>query len=86
MVHEVSVREAKTHLSRLLKQVEDGERIVISRRGTPVADLVPHTQTRHARPPLVPGLLKGQLAYNSETFDGVDPELVQAMTQERGDS
>lgn len=37
---EVSVHEAKTHLSRLLRRVASGEEIVISRAGTPVARLV----------------------------------------------
>lgn len=69
-------REAKTHLSRLLKQVEDGGRVVISRGGVPVADLVPHVRT-----PLVPGLLKSRIVYASETFDNVDPDLVRVMTE-----
>ena len=33
--------EAKTHLSRLLQQMESGEEIVIARAGVPVARLVP---------------------------------------------
>ena len=33
--------EAKTHLSELLASVERGEEIVITRRGTPVARLLP---------------------------------------------
>lgn len=36
--------EAKTHLAHLLERVERGEEIVITRRGKPVARLVPaHT-------------------------------------------
>jgi prevent-host-death family protein len=38
---EVSVHEAKTHLSRLLRRVAMGEEIVIARGGEPVARLVP---------------------------------------------
>ena len=38
---EVSVHEAKTHLSRLLDRVQAGEEIVITRHGRPVARLVP---------------------------------------------
>ena len=37
----VNVRQAKTHLSRLLAQVEAGREMVIARNGTPVAQLVP---------------------------------------------
>jgi prevent-host-death family protein len=36
----VSVHEAKTHLSRLLQQVEAGEEVIITRGGEPVACLV----------------------------------------------
>lgn len=39
----VNVHKAKTQFSRLLAAIEKrGERIVISRNGKPVADLVPH--------------------------------------------
>ena len=41
MVTEVSVHEAKTHLSRLLRRVAAGEEIVIARSGKPVARLTP---------------------------------------------
>ena len=36
-----NVHEAKTHLSRLLEKVEEGEEVVIARAGVPVARLVP---------------------------------------------
>ncbi|MDP1858331.1 MAG: type II toxin-antitoxin system prevent-host-death family antitoxin [Gemmatimonadaceae bacterium] len=36
-----NIHEAKTHLSRLLEQMESGEDIVIARAGVPVARLVP---------------------------------------------
>lgn len=36
----VNIHEAKTHLSRLLQQVEEGEEVVICRAGVPVASLV----------------------------------------------
>ena len=38
---EVGAFEAKTHLSELLAAVEAGERVTITRRGKPVARLVP---------------------------------------------
>ncbi len=37
----VGAYEAKTHLAELLDRVERGERITITRHGTPVAQLVP---------------------------------------------
>lgn len=38
---QVNVHEAKTHLSRLLAQVEAGQEVVIARGGRPVARLSP---------------------------------------------
>ena len=38
---EVSVHEAKTHLSRLLRRIASGEEVTILRSGTPVARLIP---------------------------------------------
>lgn len=38
---QVTIHEAKTHLSRLLRQVSAGESIVIARGSKPVARLVP---------------------------------------------
>ncbi|CAN5915522.1 hypothetical protein BH23ACT10_BH23ACT10_06350 [soil metagenome] len=43
----VNVHEAKTHLSRLLERVEQGEEIVIARNNTQVARLV--WGSRHGR-------------------------------------
>jgi prevent-host-death family protein len=37
----VNVYEAKTHFSKLLARVESGDEVVITRRGRPVARLVP---------------------------------------------
>ena len=44
----VGAHELKTHLSKLLDRVEQGERITISRRGKPVAVLQPVEQTGDA--------------------------------------
>jgi prevent-host-death family protein len=40
-MREVGVYEAKTRLADLIKQVQQGERVTITNRGEPVADLVP---------------------------------------------
>jgi prevent-host-death family protein len=47
---EVSVKEAKAKLTELLRRVEAGERITLTRHGKPVADLVPHGQGEEERP------------------------------------
>lgn len=40
-MRKIGTYEAKTHLPELLKAVETGETIVITRRGIPIARLVP---------------------------------------------
>ena len=45
----VNVHEAKTHLSRLLSRVEQGDEIVIARAGRPIARLLPFEQKTTAR-------------------------------------
>lgn len=37
----ISLRDANQHISRYVAEVERGERIVITRRGRPVAQLIP---------------------------------------------
>ncbi len=41
MQHQISLREANQHFSRYIRAVEHGEELVITRRGKPVARLVP---------------------------------------------
>ena len=38
---EVGAFEAKTHLPKLLERVQKGERIVITKHGHPIAELIP---------------------------------------------
>jgi len=40
---EIASRELRNDTAGLLRRVENGETIVITRRGKPVADLVPHS-------------------------------------------
>lgn len=66
----VNIHEAKTHLSRLLEQVAAGERVVISKAGHPIAELV-----RHRRPPIVLGGLQGRVHYSDEDWESSDAEI-----------
>ena len=36
----VNIHEAKTHFSKLLERVQEGETVIIARAGTPVAKLI----------------------------------------------
>ena len=74
----VNIHEAKTHLSRLLESVEEGEEIVIARAGKPIAKLVPLK-----RKPRRPGGLKGKIRIHSN-FDEPLPDDIAAAF--RGES
>lgn len=63
--HEVGAFEAKTHLSRLLDEVEKGARIVITRHGKPVAELRPAQSSATAKF----GCAKGESFYMAPDFD-----------------
>ena len=47
-MREIQASEAKTHLPRLLDEVERGETIVITRHGRPIARIVPEVTRRQA--------------------------------------
>ena len=65
----VSVHEAKTQLSRLLRNVSSGEEIIITNGGKPVAKLTAFKNPRR-RPP---GDMKGQFTI-PEDFDEPMPD------------
>ncbi len=67
----VNIHQTKTHLSKLVEEVEGGEEVIIARAGRPVARLVP------LQPPRRLGLLRGRLAV-PEDFDAPLPEEVLA--------
>ena len=67
-----NVHDAKTHLSRLLERVAQGEEVIIAKSGRPVAKLV-----RVAVEPRSPGRLKGRIRLGSD-FDEPLPDGVLA--------
>lgn len=70
-MRQVNVHAAKTHLSKLLELVEDGETIVIARHGRPVAHLVPHAPRRDYRS--IVGCWEGKV--DMSRFDEADEEI-----------
>jgi prevent-host-death family protein len=69
----VTIHQAKTHLSRLLEEVEKGGEVVISRRDKPIARLV---AIEKARPERVPGRFAGQFELGPAFFEPMsDDEL-----------
>ena len=54
----VNIHQAKTHFSKLIERVQQGEEIVIVKAGRPVARLVPVRQRRAKR---LPGSARGRV-------------------------
>ncbi len=61
-----TVHQAKTNLSKLLKEVESGKEVVITRGKEPVAKLIPFPGAAKKR---VPGSMKGQMWSAPDAFD-----------------
>jgi prevent-host-death family protein len=74
-MRQVNIHEAKTQLTRLLEEVERGERIVIARAGEPVAVLAPYkAATRRRRL----GLFAGEAKMHAD-FDELPAEIAAAF-------
>jgi prevent-host-death family protein len=77
-MRQVNVHDAKSQLSKLLEEVEGGERIVIARAGRPVAVLAPwRAATKKRRL----GQFAGQAKMHAD-FDELPPELAAAFEGE----
>ena len=74
----VNVHEAKTTLSRLLMQVENGEEVIIARNGKPVARLVACQRRGKRRP----GTLKGKITVSDSIFDPLPEDELRAWEGE----
>ncbi|MPZ23004.1 MAG: type II toxin-antitoxin system prevent-host-death family antitoxin [Dehalococcoidia bacterium] len=75
----VNVHAAKTHLSRLLARVAEGEEVVIARAGRPVARLVPYRAPSATREP---GGWEGKV-WIADDFDNLPQEMTAAFRGER---
>ncbi len=63
----LNVHEAKTHLSRYLDEVEQGETIVLCKRNQPVAEIRPLAEHRSKPRPV--GLAKGKFKVPESFFE-----------------
>jgi len=79
---EVNVHQAKTHLSRLIQQAEEGEEVIIARAGKPAVKLVPVTSEKPEPKYREFGRLKGKLNLPEnweEEWKLIDKELEELM-------
>ncbi len=58
MARTYNIHEAKTHFSKLIERVRQGEEIIVAKAGKPVAKLLPIAQGAQVR---VPGSARGKL-------------------------
>lgn len=79
--HVVNTYEAKSRLSELIREAEDGVEVIVARNGHPVAKIVPWRPERPAR---VPGAWAGQVTYQGDVI--ASDEDVVAMFDEAADA
>ncbi|MFM7392788.1 MAG: type II toxin-antitoxin system Phd/YefM family antitoxin [Cyanobium sp.] len=72
----VNVHQAKTHLSQLLQEVEQGQEVVIARSGVPIARLVAWTPPGNAV--AAPGGMRGRIEL-ADDFDAPLDSLFAAL-------
>lgn len=70
----LNVHEAKTHLSRYLAKVAEGETILLCKRNEPVAEIRPIPPARKKPRPI--GLAKGEFTIPPEFFDPLPDDLL----------
>jgi prevent-host-death family protein len=76
----VNIAEAKTHFSKYLRKVEEGETVVLARRNRPVAEIRRVRPRRHRRRPM--GLCEGDFIV-PENFDAPLPKELLAAFEGR---
>ena len=67
-----NVHDAKTHFSKLLERVMNGEEVVIAKAGKPVARILPFVTENLS--PRIPGIDKGKVIIMPD-FDAPLPEF-----------
>lgn len=73
-----TVHQAKTQFSRLLKEVEAGKEVIVTRGKKPVAKLVPMAETVPASRKSLAGSYASRVTCSDDAFDPLtDEELVQ---------
>jgi antitoxin (DNA-binding transcriptional repressor) of toxin-antitoxin stability system len=80
----LNVHEAKTHLSRHLERLVEGEEdvIVLCKRNVPIAEIRALPKARAAKRPI--GLAKGKVRIPKSFFDPLPDDLLAAFSGESG--
>ncbi len=70
----LNIQEAKTHLSRYLARLREGETILLCRRNVPIAEIRPLPSRRRKVAPL--GRWKGKIEIPKSFFEPLQEELL----------
>ena len=77
-----TVHQAKTHFSRLLKEAEAGQEVVVMRGKKPIAKLVPINEASAEKPGpnfRLIGAYAGKISWDKDAFDPMtDQELIES--------
>lgn len=73
----LNVHEAKTHLSKYLDRLAEGEIILLCKHNSPVAEIRAVPQARKTKRPI--GLAKNQLKISKAFFEPLPDELLDAF-------
>jgi antitoxin (DNA-binding transcriptional repressor) of toxin-antitoxin stability system len=77
----LNIHEAKTHLSRYLSRLDDGEVIVLCKHNVPIAEIRPLSKPRTTKRPI--GLAAGLIRVPPEFFEPLPEELLDAFEGRR---
>lgn len=72
----INIHEAKTHFSKLIERVQQGEEVIIAKAGTPVARLVPVKKSKGRR---LPGSARGRITIRSNFDEPLPKGVVRAF-------
>ena len=76
----INIHEAKTHLSRYLARLAQGETIILCNRNVPIAEIRPLPRARQAPRPI--GLMRGQFEVPASFFEPLPEEEIAAFERQ----
>ena len=73
----LNMHEAKTHLSRYVAQLQEGETILLCRRNVPVAEIRALPRARQKPRPI--GLARGEFTVPDSFFEPLPDDIIEAF-------
>jgi antitoxin (DNA-binding transcriptional repressor) of toxin-antitoxin stability system len=78
----LNIHEAKTHLSKYLSKLEQGEKIILCRHNVPIAEIIPIVKSGNIPRPI--GLAKGEFSVSPDFFAPLPGEIQDAFEGKSG--